>query len=191
MKILKICEYCENEFIAQRVNTKYCSPDCNKTHYKLLSRKRVIKNAQKHSRKTDNIHNNDISKKEFLTIKETCALLGVSRSTLHRYIKNQKIEIKKLSKKVIIKRKDINLFLEQFQVVIIPEEVKGFKNSFNINDYYYTGEVVNMYGTTGNSLNNILEKNNISKIKIGSYSYILKNDVIKIFGQPKNIINNG
>lgn len=185
MEILKICEYCKNEFKAQRISTRYCSPDCNKTHYKLLSRKRVFSNTNKLSRK------NEISNKEFLSINETCELLGISRSTLNRYIKTKKIEINKLHKKIIIKREYVDNFLEQFHVVNIPEEVIDFKNNFNINDYYYTGEVINMYSTTGNSLNNILEKNNISKIKVGSHSFILKKDIIRIFGKPQIPQKNG
>ncbi|SFS79151.1 helix-turn-helix domain-containing protein [Lutibacter maritimus] len=194
MKILKKCEYCENEFTAQRVSTRYCSPDCNKTHYKLLSRIRVIKNTKKRAEKSKNNSNSytiGISNKEFLSINEACELLGISRSTINRYIKTKKIEINKLNKKVIIKRKHIDIFLEQFQIVSIPDEVINFKNSFNINDYYFIGEVLNMYNTTGHSLNTILKKNNISKIKLGSHSYILKKDIIKIFGNPKNLQNNG
>jgi len=35
MRILKICEYCKNEFIAKKTNSKTCSDVCAKRLYKL------------------------------------------------------------------------------------------------------------------------------------------------------------
>ncbi len=46
--------------------------------------------------------------KEFLSIKETCSLVGISRMTLHRLIKSGKIKVANIGRKVIIKRSDIN-----------------------------------------------------------------------------------
>ena len=35
MKILKVCEYFKNEFIAKQTTSKTCSDDCAKRLYKL------------------------------------------------------------------------------------------------------------------------------------------------------------
>jgi excisionase family DNA binding protein len=49
-----------------------------------------------------------IQSKEFLSIKEVCLLLGVSRMSLHRHIKNELIETMKIGSRIIIKRELIN-----------------------------------------------------------------------------------
>jgi hypothetical protein len=36
IRILKICEYCKNEFIAKKTTSLTCSDDCAKRFYKLI-----------------------------------------------------------------------------------------------------------------------------------------------------------
>ena len=184
MEIPKLCNYCGKEFMAKRTSTRYCSPSCNSAHYKILSRKRVIKRATSFHINKIFPTNEQINKKIFLSINEACTLLGLSRSTLNRYIKNGKIEIFKLNKKVIIKRESIDSFLMNFQSIHIPDEVLTTKNSFNIKDYYYFGEIQNLYGVSESTIYNHLRTHKIEKVKIGKYYYILKTDVTRIFGEP-------
>ena len=42
MRILKICEYCKNDFIAKKTSSKTCSDDCAKRLYKLNQRNKKI-----------------------------------------------------------------------------------------------------------------------------------------------------
>jgi DNA invertase Pin-like site-specific DNA recombinase len=48
-----------------------------------------------------------IQAKEYLSIKETCLLLGISRMSLYRYIKNSIIKTSIIGGKVIIKKQVI------------------------------------------------------------------------------------
>ena len=48
-----------------------------------------------------------IQSKEYLSIKETCLLLGISRMSLYRYIKNNTIVPSSIGGKVIIKKQVI------------------------------------------------------------------------------------
>ena len=57
MKIKKKCIYCGNSFTAQTLITKYCSPTCNKRHYKIRAKKGEI---------------------EIASFKENCLLLFIS-----------------------------------------------------------------------------------------------------------------
>lgn len=50
----------------------------------------------------------EINKKEFLSIKETCVLLGISRTTLYRQTKRGEIKTINIGKRVIIKRADLS-----------------------------------------------------------------------------------
>jgi excisionase family DNA binding protein len=49
-----------------------------------------------------------IQSKEYLSIKETCLLLGISRMSLYRYIKNETITTSNIGGKIIIKKQVIN-----------------------------------------------------------------------------------
>jgi hypothetical protein len=42
MRIVKICEYCKNDFIAKKTSSKTCSDDCAKRLYKLNQRNKKI-----------------------------------------------------------------------------------------------------------------------------------------------------
>lgn len=53
-----------------------------------------------------------IQAKEFLSISEACTLLGISRSTLHRAIKQRTIPTTKLRGRTIIKREHIEKLFE-------------------------------------------------------------------------------
>lgn len=46
ISIVKICEFCKNEFIAKKTTTKTCSDDCAKRLYKLKQRSSKIAQAE-------------------------------------------------------------------------------------------------------------------------------------------------
>ena len=111
MQILKICEYCKNDFIAKKTTSKTCSDDCAKRLYKLKLRKSKIAQAQmkkeiKHKPKAcvteDEIK--VIQAKEYLTLNEAALLLNVSPLTLRRWIFSGKICSIKVGKKHQLKK---------------------------------------------------------------------------------------
>lgn len=116
IRIEKICLLCEQPFIARTTVTKYCSDKCSKRHYKQRKREEKIKQAthQKVISPTEEHSVNSfeiITKKDFLSIKESATLLGVSESTFYRLMKNKTVKSYKLGGRTIIKRSDIdNLF---------------------------------------------------------------------------------
>jgi len=46
IKIVKICEFCNNEFIAKTTTTKCCSDNCSKRFYKLKIKNDKIGKAE-------------------------------------------------------------------------------------------------------------------------------------------------
>lgn len=108
IRIQKICEYCKVEYTAKTTVTLYCGDNCAKRAYKARKRKEkiaLVKPLEK--QKFDNIHA-EIKHKEFLSIAETCKLLGASRMTIYRQIKAGQIKAAKLGKRTIIKRSEID-----------------------------------------------------------------------------------
>lgn len=109
IQIPKICNYCKQSFIAKTVLTRYCSHKCNSRDYKLQRRtEKIVVAQEKEFEKLAGIEMPLIQVKEFLSVKETCLLLGISRMSLHRYIKNKTIQPSKIGGRIIIKRQSIN-----------------------------------------------------------------------------------
>lgn len=107
--IPKICVHCNKGFIAKTIVTKYCSLKCASRAYKLNKKKEKVEKAQvEEYNKSVGIDMQLIQSKEFLSIKEACLLIGISRMSLYRYIKNKTIKPSKIGGKVIIKRQAID-----------------------------------------------------------------------------------
>ncbi len=106
--IPKICLQCNNNFIAKTTVTKFCSHKCASTAYKYRKKTEKIIITQKDEyQKSVGIDMQLIQSKEYLSIKETCLLLGISRMSLYRYIKNKTITTSNIGGKIIIKKQVI------------------------------------------------------------------------------------
>src|SRR5258708_34432115 len=82
MRILKICESCQNEFIAKTTVTQCCSDACAKRLYKVKKRNGAISRAETETmvkRKPEAFITEEqmkaIQAKEWLTLKEAALLL--------------------------------------------------------------------------------------------------------------------
>lgn len=108
LTIPKICFECNSTFIAKTTVTKFCSQKCAGRAYKKNKRNEKIAAAKKQEyEKAVGVDMTLIQSKEYLSIKETCLLLGISRMSLYRYIKNKTIIPSRVGGKVIIKKQVI------------------------------------------------------------------------------------
>jgi hypothetical protein len=106
--IPKICTFCKTPFIAKTTVTKFCSHSCSKKSWKNNKRnEKIIATQTEEYEKSVGIDYKQIQSKEYLSIKETCLLLGISRMSLHRYIKKNLIASASISGRVIIQRKSL------------------------------------------------------------------------------------
>jgi len=113
IRVSKVCIFCGNEFTAKTTVTKYCSHPCASKAYKKRKKDEKTTIAQNNEfYKSNNIDVESLNTKEFLSVKETCLLLGVSRMSLHRYIKQGILPSKKIGGRVIISREQINLIFK-------------------------------------------------------------------------------
>lgn len=108
IKITRVCEFCGNEFIAQTTRTRYCSHKCNSRHYKALQKGQKIESSNQETKQKLNREIEEIKAKEFLSIEDTCSLLGVSRWTVWRGIKRNEINAVKIGRRTLIKRSEID-----------------------------------------------------------------------------------
>jgi excisionase family DNA binding protein len=108
IRIKRICQHCENEFIAKTTVTKYCGDNCAKRAYKARKKAEKMEASNEETKKQIEKLIIEIQAKEFLTIKETCQLLGLSRTTVWRAIKNGRIKSAKFGTRVIIRKEDLH-----------------------------------------------------------------------------------
>jgi len=107
--IPKVCLHCKGAFIAKTTVTKFCSQKCASKAYKAKQKMAKVEQAQTlEYQKVQGIDMQLIQAKEFLSVKETCLLLGISRTTLYRLFNGRAIQPNRVGGKVIIKRQIIN-----------------------------------------------------------------------------------
>ncbi|WP_067146232.1 helix-turn-helix domain-containing protein [Pseudotamlana agarivorans] len=194
MLVNKKCTYCGKKFQARTTKTKYCSHTCNQKHYKHRAKNERIK-----ALKTNGVLKEEvvpfkdqleiIKIKDYLSVEDCATLLNVSRSTIKRLISQGELASFNVFSRVLISRKDLNLFCEsELKKPVYREKVVKVKSNkekfFNVNNYYYMGEVTEYYNVSLKSIERHIKSNNINKIKKGRFSYVLKSDIKKLFGAP-------
>lgn len=104
IRVEKICQYCNKEFIAKTLRTRYCSHTCNSKAYKAKKRAEKFQKAEETSPTTTlprpaETSLNIIQDKEFLTVDEVSKLLRMSKATVYRIIKEGKLKAIKVSER--------------------------------------------------------------------------------------------
>ena len=103
-----MCQHCGNDFIAKTTTTKYCGDNCAKRAYKERKKIEQIKASNKEATAIIQRPITELQAKEYLSINETCQLFNVSRSTVYRLVKDQRIKAAKVGTRVIIRKSDLN-----------------------------------------------------------------------------------
>jgi excisionase family DNA binding protein len=127
IKLPKFCNHCGKAYIAQKTTTQFCSHKCASRAYKQRKREDKVnaefKNQQEkivavtipeqvQNLTTPQAGNHiNLREKEFLSVAETAQLVGASRWTIQRMIKDNRLPASKFGSRTIIKRTSIdNLF---------------------------------------------------------------------------------
>jgi len=191
MQIAKKCVYCGKKFLAKTLKTKYCSHTCNQKHYKAKKKeKNILENSippiQNEKIIPFNIQLSKIKYKKYINLKEASLLLGISRTTMWRLLKNNHISSAKVGARVIIRKKDLKKLINNqidtnYRKNIILNKADKKKN----NEYFYMGEIPKYYNISSKTIERHLIKNNVNRIKKGRFVYVLKSDIIKLFGKPQ------
>jgi len=108
IEVQRICEYCNNEFTARTTKTRFCSHICNSRAYKKSIKESKIEKSNKETLTIVSKPIEEIKAKPFLSVSETCILLGISRRTIYRMLERGEIVSAKAGTRTIIKRSEID-----------------------------------------------------------------------------------
>ena len=108
IEVPKICQDCGKSFIAKTTVTKFCSYKCASRNYKKRKREGKIEEVAPIVVQRIEYNQEQLKHKDFLSVDETCKLLGASRMTIYRQIKAGNIRAAKIGSRTIIKRTEID-----------------------------------------------------------------------------------
>lgn len=111
IQVQRICQHCGVEFTARTTVTQYCGDNCSKRAYKARIKASKIEASNKQTQRIKNQPIEELKAKAFLSIADTCKLIGISRRTVYRMIERNELIIGKAGKRTIIKRSDLEQVL--------------------------------------------------------------------------------
>ncbi len=155
--IHRICQHCGSDFIAQTTITKYCSHTCNQRAYKAQKRKQRINAVNETTRKAIIRPVEELKAKPYLSVAETCTLMGISRRTVYRMIRQGLLSVAKAGSRTILRRTDID------QLFDLPQPEKKKKQQQPVNEFYTVQEIEQLYHIKYGRLNTIVKENDIPK----------------------------
>ena len=113
IEIPKICLNCGKSFIAKTTVTKFCDQKCAAKNYKKRKREEKVDEVSPLAVQKIEYNQELLKHKDFLSIEETCKLLGASRMTIYRQIKSGNIRAAKIGRRTIIKRTEIDKLFQR------------------------------------------------------------------------------
>jgi excisionase family DNA binding protein len=176
IEVQRICQHCGKEFTAKTTSTRYCSHICNSRAYKANIKGLKIELSNTETRKIKTKSVEELKVKPFLSIMETCILLGISRRTLYRMMGRGEINAGKAGKRTIIRRSDLDKLFEHPQ----PENEPELQH-YDIKECYNLTEIQEKYGISERAIQNLIKRYDIPKIKNGRYAYVPKAEIEKYF----------
>lgn len=180
LKIPRICEQCRNPFEAKTIVTRFCSHSCADRNGK--ERKKIEK-AEKEKelilqRYADKIAILNI--REYISVSEAVILFGISKDTIHRLIKRKVIHSVNLGQRLTrINRLHLQGLFSKVEYSVDENESENI--DYNIDECYTLSEVSEKFGANPSTVSNAIRKYKIPKKKIGSYVYVPKKMIDKIF----------
>ncbi len=177
ISIIRICQHCSKTFTAKTTVTKFCTHKCASAAYKAKKRKNKITASNAETEKRQNETIDTVKQKTFLTVNDVALLLNSCKKTVYNLIEKGIIPAAKLSeRKTLIKRSDIDKLFELPQISHTEVETK-----YAISDCYTLSEVKERYHISDKGLHNLIQRNEIPKIKEGILTYIPKTLIDNIF----------
>ncbi|MFD2999294.1 helix-turn-helix domain-containing protein [Pontibacter toksunensis] len=178
--IQRICQHCGKEFTARTTVTQYCGDACAKRAYKARQKAAKVETSNRQTKAIKEKPMEDLKAKAFLSVADTCQLLGISRWTLWRLIKRGKLPAAKFGRSILIKRADIDRLFQLTPLQRPAEEQAQY--TFNPDECYSLSEVQALYRISEKALHELIKRNSIPRYKQGIYAYVPKAQIRSLLG---------
>jgi len=183
IKVQRICQYCGKEFTARTTVTKYCSNKCSKAAYKARKRAEKVKQSNAETIRVKIQPIEQLKVKEFLNINEVCELIGVSRRTVYRLIKLDKLKIVKIGSRTIVKRSALDELLNKPYTTLKPKPLKP------ITEFYTVEEIKRKFNISTSWVFKVINENNIPKMRFGKKIRVSKKHIDRYFKKNRDDIS--
>ena len=113
IRINRICKYCGEVFVAKTFKTQFCSHSCNSKDYKKREKIRRMEESKEEYKsnlknsKSESMNMEELKSKIYLSIAEVCLLVGMSDSTIRKFVKEGRLKTIRLGKKHLILKSQI------------------------------------------------------------------------------------
>ena len=184
IKIKKVCEWCGQEFYAQKITTRFCCKRCNEHAYKAKLRRTQVAEA---IHRTESKSMDEMKGKEYLSIRETAVILGITVRATYNLIYRGQLKASKLSPRMtIIQKASIQEMLDSYSYAKAPK-----KKDEPITEFYTTTEIKEKFGVSNSWIFKVGKEKNIPKIFRMGNTYWSKSHIEKAIAalQPDESIN--
>ena len=113
IRINRICKHCGEVFVAKTFKTQFCSHSCNSKDYKKREKIRRMEESKEEYKsdlknsKSQSMNMEELKSKIYLSIAEVCLLVGMSDSTIRKFVKEGRLKTIRLGKKHLILKSQI------------------------------------------------------------------------------------
>ena len=113
IRINRICKHCGEVFVAKTFKTQFCSHSCNSKDYKKREKIRKMEEFQEEYKsdlknsKSQSMNMEELKSKIYLSIAEVCLLVGMSDSTIRKFVKEGRLKTIRSGKKHLILKSQI------------------------------------------------------------------------------------
>lgn len=189
IRIVKICERCGMEFLAQKQSTRFCSHQCSRMAYKDAKRLERKRNTEARVRThVQEIVQSEIGDKELLTFREAAALLGITKQAMYALVARGSIIAYKITSRLSrIRKTDIDKMLESNPYISSP--LRSKKQREPITEFYTTKEVLEKFSISNSWLFTVAKRQNIPKVTQHGKTYWSKKHCDIIFGKKDTSVD--
>lgn len=182
IQITRVCKHCGNEYTARTTVTRYCSDGCSKRAYRVKQRAAKIESSNSETQRIRSKPVDDLKAKEFLSITETCTLLGISRRTIYRMFNRREVKAGKAGKRTNVKRASIDKLFD-----VSKPESNELKQpvEFVESECYNVADVRKKYSISQTALRNLILKHNIPTFYKGWFAYVPKAEINGLLSTPR------
>ncbi len=181
LKIPRVCEYCSKPFEAKTVMTRFCTVSCANKSGKERKKKEKKQEEKETLLQKYALKIAEVQSREFISVPEATIMFGLSKDTVHRYIKRGIITGVNLGSRLTrVKRSDLEHLFSSVEV-LEEKEIVIEKPNFEVGNCYTISEISSKFHADPGTVTTLIKRNKIPTKKVGSFVYVPKNLIDKIF----------